>query len=170
MGAIKDIVDLCIDLQSQIGNRRAAEVIGKIQSHTLALQSEHAAIVEKNAELLTTNLNLKHKIFDSESSHSKTVAKLEAKIAELEAQNSGRAHHFLDDYDHFPRYGLYKKKGGNGAFLCGTCLPGEQVSPVQEMPHGWRCNVCDKWFDNPDRPSPPMPPPDSGWLSSHSAF
>jgi hypothetical protein len=92
MGALKDIVDLCIKLRDEVGDRKAAEVVGTIQSLTLALQSEQATIVEKNSELVTENLSLKRKLLDMETSHAQAVATLQekhnAEMAEITASQS----------------------------------------------------------------------------------
>ena len=58
MGAIKDIVDLCIKLRDERRDGKTSEFVGQIRSLTLSLQSERATIAEKNAELVTENLAL----------------------------------------------------------------------------------------------------------------
>lgn len=88
MGAIKDITDLTIKLLDSKEGRKFAAEIAKIQSLTLALQSEQAAIVEKNADLLAENLDLKRKAFDLQEFHAQEMAACDAKIKELEAQLS----------------------------------------------------------------------------------
>ncbi|HEU6449201.1 MAG TPA: hypothetical protein VFV23_12260 [Verrucomicrobiae bacterium] len=92
MGAIKDIVDLCIKLRDEVGERKAAEIIGKIQGHTLALQSEQAALLEKNSQLITDNLELKRKVLDMEEAHKKAIAALQEKhrteISQLASVNA----------------------------------------------------------------------------------
>ena len=91
MGAIKDIVDLCIKLRDEVGDRKAGEVVGKIQSLTLALQSEQVTIVEKNSELVTENLGLKRKLSDLETAHAQAITALQEKhrneIAKIAASN-----------------------------------------------------------------------------------
>lgn len=62
-----------------------------------------------------------------------------------------RPPHFLDDYQHQPRLGLYKHKSKSGLF-CGHCTAQGKVAPVQAKPHGWLCNLCEKFFPNPDSP------------------
>jgi len=79
MGAIKDIIDLCIALQKESSDRRVVEAISKIQPLTLALQQEQATIVEKNTELLTENHNLKLALHDLRQSHAQAMAELEEK-------------------------------------------------------------------------------------------
>jgi hypothetical protein len=87
MGAIKDIVDLCITLKDEVGGRKVAQAISRIQSLTLALQSEQAGMMEKNAELLMENLDLKRKVFDLEASRTQSLAQIqEAHRAELAGQ------------------------------------------------------------------------------------
>jgi hypothetical protein len=92
MGAIKDIVDLCIKLRNEDTTGKIAAALGQIQSLTLALQSEQATIVEKNAKLLTENLELKRTLLDSETAHSQAITALQekhrAEIAKIAASNA----------------------------------------------------------------------------------
>jgi hypothetical protein len=62
-----------------------------------------------------------------------------------------RPHQFLDDFEHQTRLGLYKHKSKTGLF-CGHCTPQGKLAPLQAKPHGWLCNVCEKYFPNPDSP------------------
>lgn len=92
MGAIKDIVDLCIKLRDENRDGRVSAAISEIQSLTLTLQSEQAAIVEKNSELVTENLGLKRKMLDMETAHAQAIAALQekqrAEIAKITASNT----------------------------------------------------------------------------------
>jgi hypothetical protein len=92
MGAIKDIVDLCIQLRNENRDGKVSAAISQIQSLTLALQSEQAAIVEKNTELLTENLDLKRKLLDLEASHTHTISGLQerhrAEMAKIATSNA----------------------------------------------------------------------------------
>jgi DNA-binding MarR family transcriptional regulator len=104
MGAIKDIVDLCIKLRDEVGDRKAAEAIGKIQSLTLALQSEQATIVEKNTELLKANLDLERKVLNLETTHAHAMGALQEKhrdeIAKIKASNAHPKGDQLDEICH----------------------------------------------------------------------
>jgi len=85
MGAIKDIVDLCIKLRDENKDGKITAALGQIQSLTLALQSEQIKIVEKNQELVMENLDLKRKVFDLETSHAEEMAEIrEIHTAEIE--------------------------------------------------------------------------------------
>jgi hypothetical protein len=172
MGAIKDITDLTITLLNSKEGRKFSAEIAKIQSFTLALQAEQSAIVEKNSDLLTENLNLKHKAFDLEKTHAQEMAALNAEISELQSALAQKNRHFLDDYEFFPRTGLYKKKSNGGHFVCGKCLPKNTVSPVLELEYGWSCKVCEAYFENPDKPVPQQYPEGFGGnpFSRHSTF
>jgi DNA-binding transcriptional ArsR family regulator len=92
MGAIKDIVDLCIQLRNENRDGKVAAAISEIQSLTLSLQSEQAAIVEKNSELLTENLNLKRKMLDMETANTHAMTAIQekhrAEIARLNTSNA----------------------------------------------------------------------------------
>lgn len=78
MGALKDIVDLCRDLHDEAGNGKIAVAVAKIQSLTLALQSEQASLIEKNAELVKENLDLKRQMHEMECSHATATAELQS--------------------------------------------------------------------------------------------
>lgn len=82
MGAIKDIVDLCIQLRNENRDGKISAALSEIQSLTLALQSEQAAIVEKNVQLVTDNLQLKQKLLELEASHLETIAALQQRHRE----------------------------------------------------------------------------------------
>jgi regulator of replication initiation timing len=76
MGAIKDITDLTIKLlESKDARKLSAELI-KIQSLVATLQSEHAAIWEKNTQLQSENIRLKKKLEEVESTHRKEITAL----------------------------------------------------------------------------------------------
>jgi hypothetical protein len=68
--------------------------------------------------------------------------------------------HFRDDFDFDKRLGLYRHKT-KPDFFCASCTPKEILSPLKEMPNGWRCMIkeCDKWHPNPDYKESPEPPP-----------
>jgi copper oxidase (laccase) domain-containing protein len=90
MGAIKDIVDLCIKLRNENRDGKVAAAISEIQSLTLAPQSDQAAIVEKNTELMTENLDLKRKLLDMENTHTQAIAALQEKHrTDEDSKNSG---------------------------------------------------------------------------------
>jgi regulator of replication initiation timing len=74
MGAIKDIVDVCIALKGSSKDPKVIEAVHCIQSLIFALQTEQAALLEKNSELVTENLNLKRKLFDLEVSQARQVS------------------------------------------------------------------------------------------------
>jgi hypothetical protein len=92
MGAIKDIVDLCIQLRNEDRDGRIAAAIGQIQPLIFSLQSEQVGIVEKNSELVKENLALHRKIMNMETVHAHAIKELEekhrAEIAKIEAHNA----------------------------------------------------------------------------------
>ena len=92
MGAIKDIVDLCIKLRDENRDGKISAAISEIQSLTLSLQSEQVAIIEKNSELVTENLGLKRKLLELETSHSQAIALIQdkhrAEIAKITASDA----------------------------------------------------------------------------------
>jgi predicted nuclease with TOPRIM domain len=83
MGALKDIVDLCVKLRDEVGDRKAAEVVGKIQSLTLTLQSEQAAIVERDTALMERNAKLVSENLEFE----RKTSELQQQIKKLEKEN-----------------------------------------------------------------------------------
>jgi len=93
MTAIKDIIDLTMELRNKVEDRQLASEITRIQTLISALQSEHFAVTEKNTQLLMENSNLKKEISDCKSeitmlqekivrqnqAHSEEIATLEEK-------------------------------------------------------------------------------------------
>jgi hypothetical protein len=101
MGAIKDIVDLCIKLRDENRDGKVSAAISQIQSLTLSLQSEQAAIAEKNLELVTENLDLKRKLLNTETVHAHTMVELQekhrAEMAKIIASNTRPKGNRLDE-------------------------------------------------------------------------
>jgi hypothetical protein len=90
MSAIKEIVDLTVKLlESKAASKFAGEV-RQIQLAVATLQSEHAAIIERDTNLLAENLELKRKMGQMDDSHTKAITALQEKhrqeIANLEKQ------------------------------------------------------------------------------------
>ncbi len=61
MGAIKNITDLTIKLMERKSARRFTNEVLKIQSLAAEVQSEHAAIVERDSQLVAENQDLKRR-------------------------------------------------------------------------------------------------------------
>ena len=76
MGAIKDAIDLLIDLQGRVQDRKLSTEILHIQSLVSSVQSENAALLEKYSQAKKENIDLMSEIFE-----------LKKKVSELE--NSG---------------------------------------------------------------------------------
>jgi chromosome segregation ATPase len=76
MTAIKDIIDLTVELRNKVKDRQLAAEITRIQTLISALQSEHFTVIEKNAQLLAENSDLKKQISDCKSE----IAALQEKI------------------------------------------------------------------------------------------
>jgi hypothetical protein len=57
-----------------------------------------------------------------------------------------------------------------GLHLCPRCRADEKRTPLKKEEHGYRCNVCAAYFDDPSRPPPPYNPPvyrgRNGWMAS----
>lgn len=67
MGAIKDVVDLAKELEGRVKERRDLELVHKIQSLILSVQSEHVDVVERDITLMRENDDLKRKLAELES-------------------------------------------------------------------------------------------------------
>ncbi len=78
MGAIKDIVDLLMQLAERVQDRKFVSELNTIQSLILNLQAEHAELHETNIDLREERLSLKERIQE-----------LEAQIAELSSASLG---------------------------------------------------------------------------------
>jgi len=84
MTAIKDIIDLTMELRDKVKDRQLAAEITRIQTLISALQSEHFAVIETNTQLLSENSDLKKQISDCKSE----LKMLETKIAALNEAHS----------------------------------------------------------------------------------
>ena len=91
MGAIKDIVDLCIKLRDENRDGKVSAAISQIQSFTLALQSEQASQMEQNAKLANENFELKRKILKLDETHAEAIAAIQkkhrAEMAQIKSVN-----------------------------------------------------------------------------------
>src|SRR5258706_558591 len=86
MGALKDIADLVTRLiESKEGRKFAAE-ISKIQSAVASLYSEHAAIIERDTQVMMQNLDLKRKVANIEDLHPQEGAALQEHIRKLKSE------------------------------------------------------------------------------------
>jgi hypothetical protein len=68
----------------------------------------------------------------------------------------------------------FKEKTGthadaSGQHFCTKCfLKDDKRVPLKNEPHGWRCLICSKYYEDPDRPEGPLPPIDYGpssWMA-----
>ena len=67
MGAIKDIFDLVKELESHAKEKRDIDLVHKIQSLALSVQSDYANVVERDIGLVQENAELKRKLEDLQS-------------------------------------------------------------------------------------------------------
>lgn len=44
----------------------------------------------------------------------------------------------------------------NGKHFCTKCLAKEKRNQLKVEPHGWRCMVCDEYYEDPDNPEGPL--------------
>jgi len=81
------------------------------------------------------------------------IAGLKAQIAQLKKQrgiSSAREGLAFNQ-----RSGIWSDAAG--ITYCYKCLDKDKRNPLRvEAPYGWRCGVCDAYYDNPDAP-PPAP-------------
>ena len=40
----------------------------------------------------------------------------------------------------------------SGKHFCTKCLAKEKRHQLKTEPHGWRCVICDEWYEDPDNP------------------
>ena len=93
--AIKDVIDLCLELSNRSEGRKLAAELNAIQRLILSIQSDQAALHEENSELREERLSLKERIQELESEL--TLLKNNAERPDLKfdgkfywAQNEGR--------------------------------------------------------------------------------
>lgn len=86
MGAIKDVLDLTVQLINSVKDREVTAKITAIQSLIHTVQSENFSVIEKNTQLLTENSALKKVNSELEIKHRNEMAELEAMHAHIEAQ------------------------------------------------------------------------------------
>lgn len=76
------------------------------------------------------------------------IVGLKAQIAELKKQRGISS--AKEGMTFHQRYGIWTDKAGQ--HFCPNCMGNEKRNPLKTEEHGWRCHVCHKWFENPDRP------------------
>jgi hypothetical protein len=146
--AIAKVPELIGTLIKTSKDRETQSLVQEIQTHQLVL---HTALISAYAKLEKLESDHSHAITAIREDHRLKTVELDAKIAELQAQLSAAQRHFLDDFEHIERTGLYRHKTRPGLF-CGRCTPDNKFSLVQTFEHGWKCRVCNEWFNNPDNP------------------
>lgn len=88
MGAIKDIVDLTVQLLDRVDARKFSGEIMKIQSLAGSLQLEHATIIEKDIHLAAENEEWKRKFEESERNCADKISTLmKSHLAEISRLN-----------------------------------------------------------------------------------
>jgi|ERR1035437_314390 hypothetical protein len=102
MGAIKDIVDLAIELESRVKDRRDMDVLRQIHSLASSLQSEHAEVVERDIRVMQENATLMQ-----------AKASLERQLAEAQAEEV-RVHSAIE-------FHRSKRTGGQWLPFCPKC-------------------------------------------------
>jgi predicted nuclease with TOPRIM domain len=95
MTAIKDIIDLTMELRNKVKDRQLAAEITRIQTLISALQSEHFTVIEKKTQLLSENSDLKNQISDCKSK----VAILEKEISDLNRKHSEEITQLTEKYN-----------------------------------------------------------------------
>jgi len=102
MGAIKDIVDLAIELESRVKERRDLDVLRQIHSLASSLQAEHAEVVERDIRVMQENATLMQ-----------AKASLERQLAEAQAEEI-RIHSAIE-------FRRGKRTGGVWVPFCPKC-------------------------------------------------
>ncbi len=102
MGAIKDIVDLSIQLESRVKDRRDIDVLRQIHSLASSLQAEHAEVVERDIRVMQENATLVQ-----------AKATLERQLAEAQAEEV-RIHRMIE-------FRRGKRTGGQWIAFCPKC-------------------------------------------------
>lgn len=81
------------------------------------------------------------------------IEKLEAEIEKLSAQKGVTKE--ASGLTFNPKTGTHTDSAG--LHYCTKCLSEKKRSPLREdAPEGWRCMVCNAWYDDPN--APPDPP------------
>jgi hypothetical protein len=92
---------------------------------------------------------LEQKVQDQETE----IAGLQAQIAQLKKQRGIAS--AREGLSFSQRTGIWAEP--SGLCYCPKCLDKDKRNPLRvEAPYGWRCGVCDSYYDNPDSP-PPAP-------------
>ena len=76
------------------------------------------------------------------------IKQLEEEIKRLKEQKGISS--ALEGLAFDPRAGLYCE-GFGGIYYCRKCLAKDKKHPLTTEESGWRCQVCDVFYSNPDR-------------------
>ena len=140
----------------------------------------NAQFIQRYKELEAEFGNFKSKTAEekaaTEKAHAEAVGKLEKRYAELEQKQAElenknadlKALHatnpnvFLADYTHIETLGLHTNKAHpEWGYFCGGCLPKGIAAQMRKCEHGWQCNGCQNYIEDPANPRPPFSPPAS---------
>jgi regulator of protease activity HflC (stomatin/prohibitin superfamily) len=68
MGAIKEIIDLAVELEKRVKDRRDLDAIRMIHTLAFTMQTQQIEVVEKDLKIMEENSALKKKVMDLEAS------------------------------------------------------------------------------------------------------
>jgi len=58
-----------------------------------------------------------------------------------------------EGYEWIKKYGIWQdKKTGN--YQCNLCKSKGIIAPLQEVKHGWYCQICKEFYEDKDNPRP----------------
>ena len=118
-----------------------------LRSHLVMLTSENTALNDK--------IKAQQAIIDKKD---EKIAATDEIIDKLKRQNAD----FVSQLEEFHKWPPVKFNPKTGTWVdeetqihyCPSCKAKNIIAPLQELEHGWRCNikVCDKFYQNPDMP------------------
>jgi len=151
---LKTLTDLVGELDKNIKDNRTRDLFLPVKEKVLQVQQ---ALLEFQMH----NLDLKRKHLDDvdqiTSRHLEMIDKLVAekrqlqvKVDELQSQPKAQPS---------PKTGTWIDNLGN--HYCPRCKLQNKFSPMRPEKHGWQCEGCDKFVENPDNPAPTSLGPDN---------
>jgi hypothetical protein len=128
-----------------------------ILRHKLAFALEqaeaHSTAVERQEQTLSRQVETIDGLMKANQSKDAELAKLKEEIARRNDPKNPEI--LLEHYDYIDPPGLYKSKTHpERGFFCSRCLPNGTPAQMTKQEHGWQCNVCPNFKNNPNNPPP----------------
>lgn len=151
---LKTLTDLAGELDNSIKDNKTRDLFLPVKEKVIQVQQAFLEFQVHNLDLKRRHLD---EIDQITSRHRDAVDKLVAEKRQLQTK--------VDQLESQPKATASPKTGtlidDLGNHYCPHCKLQDKWSPMRTEKHGWQCEACDKFVENPDNPAPRSLGPDN---------